>query len=340
MLRLMIHDNAESCELARHPPPATRHPKRWLHWWAVLTFCAACPLLLLGAEVTTKGVGMVDQRGFRAPWHLLEGSPWEKGLGYIIEHAHRLAGFVVGSCVIVLALGLWLGEPRRWVRWLGLAALAGVSAQGVLGIFRIEQNPLMGRTLALVHGCFAQVVFALLVSVALVTSRWWQQVEASASRRETARLRHGALVTAGLVYLQAVLGAVVRHRDWSLGARAHLLVAFAVVAAVAWVVKEVIENPQRTRTESVAAVALAGLVALQLLLGVESWLSKFPSQGTLEWRQLTPLMLDKDLVRSAHYFVGTLVFAGAVVMSLQAHRRTAWLTQPAVAPAGRLEGAA
>ena len=48
----------------------------------------------------------------------------------------------------------------------------------------------------------------------------------------------------GLVYLQLVLGAVVRHKDFAFGARAHLLTAFAVVAVVAWLVKEVLESPQ------------------------------------------------------------------------------------------------
>jgi heme A synthase len=176
--------------------------------------------------------------------------------------------------------------------------------------------------------------------VALVTSRWWAGAESVVPLRDTARLRQGSLVTAGLIYLQLVLGALVRHRDMALGARAHLLVAFAVVAAVAWLVKEVLESPQRSRQEAVAALALGGLVAVQLLLGVESWLSKFTSPGALAWHQLTPLAVDRDLVRSAHYFVGSLVFASAVVVALQAQRRAAGITEPAVAPAGRLEGAA
>src|SRR4051794_700995 len=82
---------------------------RWLHAWAVLTALAALPLVTLGAEVTTKQVGMVDPQGFRAPWHLFTLRMREAGLGYLIEHGHRLAGFVVGTCAIVLAVGLTLG---------------------------------------------------------------------------------------------------------------------------------------------------------------------------------------------------------------------------------------
>ena len=50
------------------PANGGRLAPRWLHWWAVFTACAALPLVLLGAEVTTKQVGMVDPQGFRAPW--------------------------------------------------------------------------------------------------------------------------------------------------------------------------------------------------------------------------------------------------------------------------------
>jgi cytochrome c oxidase assembly protein subunit 15 len=314
-----------------------------LHFWALLTVCAAFPLLLLGAEVTSKSVGMVDPSGFRAPWFLLQevlhNGLWtlirERGLGYFIEHTHRLVGFVVGSCVIVLALGLWLRESRRWVRWLGLGALAAVSAQGVLGIFRVNLNALMGGNLALVHGCFAHLVFALLVSLALFTSRSWQAVPGTASPRETARLRHGSLLTAALVYVQMVLGAVVRHnKDLVLGPRIHLLAAFAVVAAVAWLVREVLDNPQRSRQEVASVLVLAGLVVLQLALGVEAWWSRFGARPRTDWDQMP------ELVRSGHYVVGALVFAAAVVVALQANRRPAWAARPAVAGAGRLEGVA
>src|SRR5271166_3964472 len=97
---------------------------RWVHYWAVLTAVVTLPLLLLGAEVTTKQVGMVDPYWPTPPWQLWLSSWRDSGLGFLIEHGHRLAGYTVGTCTIVLAVSLWLLEPRRWVRWLGLAALA------------------------------------------------------------------------------------------------------------------------------------------------------------------------------------------------------------------------
>jgi cytochrome c oxidase assembly protein subunit 15 len=333
--------------------PRTPASPRWLHYWAVLTVCATLPLLLLGAEVTTKQVGMVDQEGFRAPWYLWTVPLREKDVGFLVEHSHRLAGFIVGSCAIVLAVGMLLGEPRRWARWLGVAALVGVSLQGVLGILRVKYNAVVGTELALVHGCFAPLVVALLVSVALLTSRGWAALgEVPVAPVEVGRMRRCALLTVGLVYLQIVLGAVVRHKDYPLGARAHLLTAFAVVAAVAWLTKMVLDNRLREPGLSRSVRVLLVLVGLQLLLGIEAWMSKFVSTESI-WRQLQPLKVHPGLLQSIHSLVGSLILATAVVVALQAQR--IWSVVPAPAPklapdhspltahhspTGRLEGAA
>src|ERR1700732_3401404 len=102
----------------------------WLHWWALLTLVAAVPLLFLGAEVTTMGAGMVDAQGLRSPWYFFQEFLRQSGLDWKIEHGHRLAGGIIGTCVIVLAVLTWWREPRRWVRGLSLVALVAVCGQG------------------------------------------------------------------------------------------------------------------------------------------------------------------------------------------------------------------
>jgi cytochrome c oxidase assembly protein subunit 15 len=283
----------------------------------VLTVCATLPLLLLGAEVTTLQVGMVDPVGFREPWHLFRVAEraWRE-VGFLIEHSHRLVGFVVGSCVIVLAIGLWRCDARRWVRWLGVAALVAVSIQGLLGGLRVNLNPLMGKNLALIHGCTAQLVFAILVSLVVVTSRSWR--DAASLPAPPRDLRTWSLVLAGLIYVQIIFGAVVRHQDIVLGARAHLFTAFAVVAAVVWFWKLLTDKTANTAALMPRAWLLTGLLVVQLLLGIESWLSRF---GSAEWRQLRPVLADSGLLRSLHYLVGSFMFVTAVAIALRAHRQ-------------------
>ncbi len=323
-------------------------PPRWVHVLAVLTALAALPLLTLGAEVTSHGVGMVDPKGFRWPWDIVP--IWADAIrqgnfGLFIELTHRLFGFLVGILAIALCIGLFV-KGRGWKRWLGAAALAAVITQGLLGRYRVDLHALLGHTLPLIHGCFAHLVFALLVSVAVWTSRAWSAPVAVTSLPAMARVRHWTVLTACLIYVQLVLGALVRHKDLPLGARAHLLGAFAVVAAVAWLVKLTFDVPAQERQGGAAVVVLAALVILQLLLGMESWLSKLESSlskyqvaGYLP-RQFEPFTAESELIRSAHYLVGALTFAAAVTAALLANRQAGWAAQTKPAPAGRLEGAA
>ncbi len=304
-----------------HPPP------RWLHALAVLTVLATLPLLFLGAEVTTKGVGMVDPVGYHSPWSLVQLLADATGLGLQIEYSHRAAGFVVGTCAIALVAALWLFERRRWVCWVGVLALALVCTQGLLGIFRVNFN---ARTIALVHGCFAQLVIATLVSVALFTSRSW--VNDPAGTSAGAALRRGSLLTAALVYGQLVLGGYLRHVNFPLGARLHLVGAFVVVAAVAWLVTLTRRSERRAALSSSVKV-LVGLVAVQLLVGVEALMFRVQ----VFYLPGVPPAAHADWVRSAHYVVGTLLFSASVVVALKANRRPVVLATPA--PARTLEGA-
>jgi cytochrome c oxidase assembly protein subunit 15 len=284
---------------------------------------------------------MIDPKGFRWPWDIvplltqaLRDGNWPLAL----ELGHRMLAFFVGILAIGLCVAL-LVKGSGWKRWLGAAALAAVTAQGMLGRYRVDLHALLGHTLPLVHGCFAHLVFALLVSVAVWTSRGWNAPAPAVLGPAALRLRHWSLVVVGLIYVQLVLGGLVRHRDLAFGARAHLLGAFVVVAAVVWLVKLTLDTPAAERQGGAAVGILAALVALQLLLGIESWLSKFAIPRYMT-RQVEPLPVETELIRSAHYLVGALTFAAAFTTVLLTHRQARFAARAAVVPASRLEGAA
>jgi len=309
-----------------------------LRYWAILTACATVALLALGAVVTTFRVGMADPIWPTVPWHLLLISWQEPGPGFLIEHSHRLAGYIVGCCTIVLAIGLWRYQPRRLLGWMGVVCLLGVIAQGLLGGFRVRLNALVGTDLALIHGCFAQVVFALLVSVAVLTSRGWNTpVRLKSADDDGSQLRRWSLWTAVLVYCQLILGGFVRHTSSGLGQRSHLLFAFAVMAAVVWLMKIVFAAPRSDGRLTLAACLLASFVMLQLVLGVEAWMVKY-SSGMIA--DLKPITAKQGVVRTAHFLVGSGIFATAVVIALWTRRERVSAIRVVSAPASRLEGAA
>src|SRR5262245_41798500 len=113
--------------------PITAYQPR-LHAFACLMVGATLLLICAGGHVKSNEAGLsvpdwpttYGQNMFTYP-----PSKWTGGI--LWEHSHRLIASSVGFLTIVLAVVLWLYEPRKWVRWLGVAALAAVILQGVLG---------------------------------------------------------------------------------------------------------------------------------------------------------------------------------------------------------------
>jgi cytochrome c oxidase assembly protein subunit 15 len=329
----------------------TAKTPRWLHWWSIATVVFALPLLTLGAEVTTKDVGMVDRAPIRSPLHLLQVIEEsggiqkvvdEKGIGWLIEHSHRFFGWLVGILVIVLAVGLWRCEKRGWLGWVGIAALLAVGLQGVLGMLRVDLEqrlgPEMGRNVALFHGCTAQLVFALLTGIAVWTSPAWHSM-ADETVTDDASSRRAALALVGLMYVQIVFGAIMRHKAAALGVRLHILLAFATVAAAGWLWAVVLRKHAAGTPGRKAVGILWGLLALQLVLGMETLLSKFAVSWSYTLERVEPVSLAPDLVRSIHVIVGALTFSTAVSIVLLTHRHAQWITRTHVVPVRQLEGA-
>ena len=307
---------------------------RWLHGLAVLTALLTLPLLFLGAGVTSHGVGMVDPRGFRPPWEILNGLVENSGLDWRLEYGHRTFGFLVGVCGIGLAVGCWFFDRRPWMGWIGFLALAMIGLQGLQGINRVDYNALHGRTYAMIHGVFAQLVFATLVSVVVVTSPLWLSER---SESASPALRRWSIFTALIVFVQLVLGGIVRHQDSPLGPRGHLLGAFVVVGVIVWLLKLTGESDARDLFRK-NRIGLMVFLTVQLVLGMESWLARF-FVATADLPQLAPVPMHAEWVRTGHYVVGSLIFAQAVAVALIAQRRPALIMEAAPVRSRELEGA-
>ena len=137
----------------------------WPHRLAVVLGCATFSLLFIGGLVTSKGAGLAVPDWPTTFGYNMFLYPWPEMVGNILyEHSHRLVASCVGLLTIVLAVALWFGERRTWLRWLGVTALLVVIAQGILGGLRVV---LRQDTFAILHACLAQAFFALTVGLAL-----------------------------------------------------------------------------------------------------------------------------------------------------------------------------
>jgi heme a synthase len=257
---------------------------------------------------------------------------------------HRFAAALLGILTVLLALAFTYFEPRRPVQALALVALAVILAQGMLGRFNVIRG--LPAVLSTAHAGLAQIYFAILVSLGILTSRGWRRGYDPAGLRSVSAqaladdgtLRRLAVLSIALVYLQIALGAVVRHTgaghaipdyplmfgrlappldSFATGAVAvhfvHRLGAIAtsiVLAATAWRVLS--RHKERRELVNAAILALA-LLALEIVLGASA------------------VFLDSPAVLIAQVAAGAVLLATTAVLGLRAHRP--FFGKPAVAAA-------
>src|SRR2546421_2116468 len=140
--------------------------RRTAHRLALSTAGATFVLILFGGLVTNTGAALAVPDWPTTFGHNMLLYPWSRMVGGIFyEHSHRLIGALVGLLTLLLGATLWRAGGR--LRWLGVAAVAAVLVQGLLGGLRVV---LLQGTLAILHGCLAQAFWALLVAIAWLTA--------------------------------------------------------------------------------------------------------------------------------------------------------------------------
>jgi len=190
----------------------------WLHRFAVALVVMTFLLVLLGGTVTSKGVGLsvpdwpntYGRNMFTFPPSLWRG-------GVFWEHTHRLLGTAVGLMTIVItAWVLGTQRHRKWLARLAVATLFMVIVQGVMGGLRVTER---STSLAVLHGVTAQLFLCMCVLIAAATSRVWLDAAPAARDgspdgapdRFSHTLRRASLVLFGVMVIQLVLGASMRH---------------------------------------------------------------------------------------------------------------------------------
>jgi heme a synthase len=281
-------------------------PNRRVHAFAVFTACCTFLLLIAGALVTSNDAGLAVP-----DWPLSYGSllpPMVGGIFY--EHGHRMIAAFVGLLSIILAVWLWRVESRRWVRWLGVAALGAVVAQGILG--GITVLFFLPAPISAAHATLAQIFFCTVVSIALFTSGWWQRERPVAVDAQGTAIHTLGMATAGATLLQLVLGAAFRHKGF--GIDPHLAGAALVAYMVFW-----FSTTLRFRFPDVpvlrnSARVLHAFIGTQLLLGGAAWWSRMYSR---QFPQPIPVMV---VFTVAHTVFGALLLATVVLVTLACYR--------------------
>ena len=298
-----------------------------LHRFA--TFLAGCTVLLVlaGSLVTSTGSGLsVPDWPTTYGWNMLMFPPSKWVGGILYEHSHRLIATSVGFLSIILAAWLWLTEPRRWMRWLGITALGAVVAQGVLGGLTVLF--FLPASISTAHAGLAEIFFCLIVSIALFTSPQWVDGYGwkwDVTEDSEQRLRTLVTTTTGLIYIQILLGATMRHTGAGLAIPdfplmfghllpthwdpriaihfSHRIGALVVVLSVLATSTYVWSHRRERRELTRPAALLVALVTAQVTLGA-----------------LTVLSRRDILINSLHVVCGALVLTTSLVLTLRSWR--------------------
>src|SRR3954462_4022570 len=108
-------------------PSAISHQPLILHRYAKLVVACTVILILAGSLVTSHDAGLsVPDWPTSYGWSMFTFPPPMGVANILYEHGHRLIASSVGLLTIVMAVWLWMAEPRRWLRWFGVATLGSV----------------------------------------------------------------------------------------------------------------------------------------------------------------------------------------------------------------------
>ena len=248
----------------------------WRHRFACFHVVATWLLLIAGATVTSHDAGLAvpdwpTSFGILNPI-LVYVLGLVRGLA-TYEHGHRVAAMVVGLLTIVETIWLWRTAERRAVRVLGVLLLAGVLLQGALGgatvLLRLPPATSIG------HGLLAQTFFCLSIATAWLIR---ERNESASQVEAQPRLARCALLAFGAVYVQLLLGAIVRHTAAKeriatfadLSVQVHAAFAAVVLIAIGRLVAEVVQSRGSVRALARPALSLVVLVPVQALIGILS----------------------------------------------------------------------
>jgi heme A synthase len=177
------------------------------HRVAKLAAIATFVLLVIGGTVNPTGSSLACPE----PTLVCHGQLFPPMVGGVLyEHGHRLAAMTVGLLQITLSILLW--RRRRDLAGLGGLLLGLVIAQGALGAITVGFK--LPWFVSTAHLALGMSYFATLIYTAFRTRPAPSVIELAqheARRRELGGARRWIGIACGAVFVQLLLGALVRH---------------------------------------------------------------------------------------------------------------------------------
>jgi cytochrome c oxidase assembly protein subunit 15 len=274
-----------------------------VHRYAVFVVCWTVLLFVAGALVTSRDAAL------SVPTWPGPAMPPMVG-GVLYEHSHRMIAGALGVFTLILAIVVWTKEKRSWLRWFSAIAVGGVVVQAILGGQVVLR--LLHYWLPVLHACFAQIVFAAVLSIAVFTSKWWVSERPQLEDSGSPSIHSVALLNAAAIYLQVILGAGFRHKEIPIWP--HMAGALLVLGTVIWTAIVLRKRFGDSRELSKARVMLHAIFGTQFLLGLGAYWSRLT---TADAPQPMPVMVSLTVI---HTVLGAILFAFSILIVLMCYR--------------------
>jgi heme a synthase len=288
-----------------------------LAWVTAMTYL---PLIAVGGAVTStdSGLAVPDAVTSYGAISVLFPLKLMAEPRIFLEHSHRLFGTLAGLTTLVFMIRILMGEPRKLPRLLSIVLFVSVCVQGYMGIIRVAES---STFFAIIHGVFAQLVFALAAACAIILSQSWIGSNPSQETNEAAKKARTILViTFACLCIQLILGAVTRHLNSSHAMMSHMGFAFIVMMLVivgGALCMRTAKAHESGKPIRIFGGILHGLIVIQFTLGFAvlglAWegddAPELPTSDEL--LLAAPIETVPALITTTHHVIGALILATA-----------------------------
>jgi hypothetical protein len=227
--------------------------------------------------------------------------------GVVSGRYHIYLAIATGAMTVMLLVGLTPANVPTWVRatgWVSVSLFAIDSA-----IMAWTPVPPVGAEQAIPHAIVAPLVFASVVVSAFYMFQDWINGPEIADISALPSLPLIALLTPFAVILQIALGALYRHKIFSV--MPHMAGAMVATLLLLVLTVQLLQNFPAHPTLRPVAIASMSVLLLQVTLGIAAFVMRL-----LDFDTNTGFVF----LTAAHVCVGALTLAASVVMCLEVRR--------------------
>ena len=129
--------------------------------------------------------------------------------GIFYEHGHRMIATMVGFMTLILSIIVYLSDNELWLKKLTFFALGLVIIQGLFGGLTVLLY--LPAYISIIHAILAQTFFVLIIYISFSLSK--KDALKLDNLSNVSDLKTPAYFVAISIYIQLILGAIMRHTE-------------------------------------------------------------------------------------------------------------------------------